>query len=359
LLLNDRKFKILHAIVNDYIETAEPIGSRTIAKKYGLGVSSATIRNEMSDLEEMGLISQLHTSSGRIPSAKGYRFYVDSMMQYRALTADEAMFLQRMIIDNISRMEFMMQETAKALALLTNYPTIVSEPYLKKTTIKHIQLVPLDEKSLLLVLVTDKKTVKNQVVNLTAAPAYDTLTTLSAYLNSHLAGLSIREINRTVIDKMLAQFGENAHVLMPVLGIIADMIQSEDDVRVYTSGAKNILTFPEFADKNKAEALFHALEDRASLFQILGRTSAEGIFNILGRAPAEGIQVIIGEENNFDLLKTCSLIKANYTIDNQSTGCIAIIGPMRMDYAQAVSVLSGILQNISHVIDALDLNSTK
>ena len=343
MILNDRKLKILQAIVTDYIETAEPIGSRTIAKKYGLGISSATIRNEMSDLEDMGLISQPHTSSGRVPSGKGYRFYVDSMMQRRALTPEEALFLQRMIIDNINQTEYMMQETAKALASLTNYPAIVSEPHLKKTKIKHVQLVPLDEKSLLLVLVTDNKTVKNQVVNLDTAPGYETLNHLSLLLNRHLAGKSIREIDRALIDKMLAEFGAQAHVLMPLLGIIADMIQAEDDVRVFTSGVKNILAFPEFSDIRKAEAIFHALEDMEFLFEVLGQT------------PPEGIQVVIGEENSLDLLKACSLIRANYTIDNQSTGCIALIGPMRMDYAQAVSVLSGILQNLQHVITALGL----
>ncbi|MCL1862017.1 MAG: heat-inducible transcriptional repressor HrcA [Defluviitaleaceae bacterium] len=353
MFLNDRKFKILQAIVTDYIETAEPIGSRTIAKKYSLGISSATIRNEMSDLEDMGLIGQLHTSSGRVPSEKGYRFFVDSMMKSRALSVEEALFLQRMIIDNIGQAEYMIQETAKALSRLTKYPAIVSEPFLKKTTIKHIQLVPLDEKSLLLVLVTDTKTVKNQIVNLpsdtrsSGAPGYKALTKLSAVLNNHISGKSIRDISRDIIDKMLAEFGENAHVLMPVLGIIADMIKAEDDVRVYTSGIKNILAFPEFAEKSKAEAIFHALEDRESLFAILDQSKAH-----------EGIQVIIGAENTLDLLKACSLIKANYTIDN-GTGCIALIGPMRMDYTQAVSVLSGILQNMQQVIEALGLQAVK
>jgi heat-inducible transcriptional repressor len=248
-----------------------------------------------------------------------------------------------MIIDNIYQAEYMMRETANALARLTNYPAIVSEPYLKKTTIKHIQLVPLDEKSLLLVLVTDTKTVKNQVVSLEKAPGYETLTKLTEHLNRRLAGLSIREIDRDLIDKMLAEFGKNAFVLMPVLGIIADMIQSEDDVRVFTSGVKNILAFPEYSDKNKAEEIFNALEDRSFLFEILGQPYSGGI------------QIVIGTENNLELLKTCSLIKANYTIDNQSMGSIALIGPMRMDYAQAVSVLSGILQNIRHVIEALGL----
>ena len=339
--LNDRKLKILEAIVNDYIQTAEPIGSRTIAKKSGLGLSSATIRNEMSDLEDMGFITQPHASSGRIPSEKGYRFYVDQMMHSRALTSEEAMFLQKMIIDNIYQLEYMMQETAKAIAQLTNYPAIVSEPYLKKTRIKHIQLIPLDEKSVVLVLVTDTKTLKNQVLALASAPAYEDLARMSHLLNTHLSGLTIPEINRPVVDSLLVAFGPQAHILMSVLGIVADMIQAEDDMRVYTSGVKNILAFPEFSDIRKAEAIFQALEERDILVSLLGQ-SATG-----------EIQVLIGTENSLDFLKDCSLIKANYSIDNQSTGCIAVIGPTRMDYAQAVSVLQGILQNIQHVINAL------
>jgi len=341
--LSNRQFKILEAIITDYIETAEPIGSRTIAKKSGLGISSATIRNEMSDLEEMGFISQPHTSSGRIPSGLGYRLYVDSMMQSPELSAENAMFLQKMIIDNIYQMEFMMQETAKALSRLTRYPAIVSEPFLKKTKIQHIQLVLLDDNQLLLVLVTDTKAVKNQIVNLQAAPGYGELTLLTGHLNHCLAGLSIKEISRELIDKLLGLFGANAHILMPVLGAVSDMIQAEDDVRVFTSGTKNILAFPEFADIRKAEPIFHALEDRNLLFEILGRD--------LG----EGISVVIGEENSIDVLKNCSLIRANYSVDNKGTGCIAIIGPMRMNYAQAVSAMSGILQNINHVKYALKL----
>jgi len=341
--LTTRKLKILEAIISDYIITAEPIGSRTIAKKYALGISPATIRNEMSDLEDLGFISQPHSSAGRVPSEKGYRFYVDSMMQSRNLSSEETLFLQRMIIDNIYHIEQMMQETAKALAKLTGCPAIVSEPYLKKTTIKHIQLVPIDETSILLVLVTDTKTVKNQVISMDAAPGYEPLNRLSYLLNHYLSGLNIRDIGRDLIDKMLAAFDKEAHVLMPILGIIAEMIQAVDDVRVFTSGVKNILAFPEFSDIRKAEAIFHALEDKESLFAILGQ--AEG-------QPANmEIQITIGGENALDLLKGCSLIKANYSIDNQSTGVIALIGPMRMDYGQAVSVLSGILQNLQRVIE--------
>jgi len=342
MTLSDRQLKILEAIVNDYIQTAEPIGSRTIAKKYGMGISSATIRNEMSDLEDMGFITQPHTSSGRVPSAKGYRFYVDSMMPRRPLTSDESLLLQRMILSNISQVEYMMKETANALARLTRYPAIVSEPYLKKAKIKHVQMIPVDEKTIFLVMVTDTKSVKSQPLTLPAAPDYEELLRLAGILNQHLSGKTIREIDRPLIDILLVAFVNQAHILMPILGTIVALIQDEDDMRVFTSGVKNILAFPEFADIRKAEAIFQALEERDALISIIGQPQ-------LG-----GIQITIGEENSLELLKDCSLIRASYTIDNQSTGCIALIGPTRMDYGHAVSVLHGILQNIQHVLQALN-----
>ena len=341
--LSSRKFKILEAIINDYIQTAEPIGSRSIAKKYGMGISSATIRNEMSDLEDMGLVNQPHASSGRIPSEKGYRLYVDSMMNKQALLAEEVLYLQRMISDNINHIEYMMTETAKALVKLTNYPAIVSEPYLKKTRIKHVQLVPIDERSVLIVLVTDAKTVKNQPVILKHAPGYETLTMLSQYLNKYLIGKTIQDIDRTTIDTLLEAFKTEAHVLLPILGVIRNMIHSEDDVRVVTWGTKNILAFPEFADIRKAEAIFQVLEERETLKSLMDQALSA----------AEGIQILIGTENNHDSLKDCSLIRASYSIDNESTGCIAVIGPTRMDYAQAVGVLEGVLQNLKQVLAAM------
>jgi len=339
MTLSDRQLKILEAIVNDYIQTAEPIGSRTIAKKYSMGISSATIRNEMSDLEDMGFITQPHTSSGRVPSQKGYRFYVDSMMPKKTLTPDESLLLQRMIINNIYQVEHMMKETASALARLTRYPAIVSEPYLKKTKIKHVQMIPVDDKSIYLVLVTDTKSVKNQPLTLPAAPDYEELNRLSHMLNHYLSGKTIREIDRPLIDKMLVSFGHQAHTLMPILGVIVGLIQDEDDMRVFTSGVKNILAFPEFADIRKAEAIFQALEERDALIAILNQPQSDGI------------QIIIGTENSLDILKNCSLVKANYTIGN-GTGSIALIGPTRMDYGHAVSALQGILQNIQHVLQA-------
>jgi len=335
--LNDRKMKILEAIVMDYIATAEPIGSRTIAKKYDLGISSATIRNEMSDLEDMGLIIQPHTSSGRVPSDSGYRLYVDSLMQQRPLTDDETMFLQQMIMDNIHHVDYLMQETAKAIAAMTRYATVVSEPRDKKTKIKQIQLMPMDEHSIVLIWVTDTKAVKNQIIFIQDPPDCDTLAMLSKVLNVHLQNQSVDKINKQTISDLMKEFGEHTNLLMSVLGVLADGVKNQ----VYTSGVNNFLTFPEFSDPSKVQAVFHALEER------------EMLITLFGREPSDGIQVIIGTENHVESLKNCSIIRASYSVGDGSAGCIGIIGPTRMDYAQSISVMQGIVLNINKVLEAL------
>ena len=338
--LNERKIKILEAIVMDYIASAEPIGSRTIAKKYGLGISSATIRNEMSDLEDMGLIMQPHTSSGRVPSDLGYRVYVDNLMRHRPLTDEETMFLQRMIMNNIHHVDYLMQETAKAIAYLTNYAAVVSEPREKKTAIKHLQLMPIDERSILLTWVTDTKTVKNKTVLVQDPPDYDTLTSLAKILNNMLQYRTVETLDRAMVSSLLEAFGDNARLLMPILGVLADALKAES--QVYTSGVNNFLAFPEFADRDKALAVFNLLEKRDLLS------------SLFGLEPAEDIQIIIGSENQEESLHNCSLIRANFTIGSQG-GVIGIIGPTRMDYAQAVSVMKGMLHNINMVIEALNV----
>jgi heat-inducible transcriptional repressor len=179
--------------------------------------------------------------------------------------------------------------------------------------------------------------VKNLVVGIHSAPDYEILTNLTSVLNAKLAGLTVQDIDRSMIDALLLEFGKNAHVLMPVLEAVAGMLNSDDDVRVSMSGVKNILGFPEFADIRKAEAIFQALEDK------------DFLSSLLGRVPFEGIRILIGEENTLELLRQSSLIKASYSIDNTAAGCIALIGPMRMNYVQAVSVLAGILQNMEQV----------
>jgi heat-inducible transcriptional repressor len=341
MILTDRKMRILEAIINDYIQTAEPIGSRTIAKKYDLGISSATIRNEMSDLEDLGLIIQPHASAGRVPSDKGYRLYVDRLMRQRELTDDEAVFLQQAVISNINQIDYMMQETARAIALLTNYATIVTEPVVKRIRVRQIQFVPIDERSFVMVLVTDNKVVKNHIIYMDNPPDDETLFKLSRLISDNLRDISVDDIDNRLVEKIAKQANEHESSVRAVMEVVIEAICAEHDVPIYTSGVKNILSFPEFSDVEKAMAMFQALEEREMLITLLGKNNSEKI------------QVLIGSENELALLEDCSVIKANYSVGGQNFGAIGIIGPKRMDYSQAVSVLSGIVNHINAAIKAL------
>jgi len=335
--LNDRKIRILEAIINDYISLAEPIGSRTIAKKYDWGISSATIRNEMSDLEDMGYIVAPHASAGRVPSDKGYRLYVDRLMRKRELSKKDAMFLRQIIIDNINRIDYLMKETAKAIALLTNYTTIVTEPVVTRTRVKHIQLVPYDSDSVIIMLVTDGKSIRNGVLRLPLCPGYETLNALSVILNTYLSGLSPDEIDIGTETELRAAFGGYAQMLPYILDYIGTAMGDGNSAQIYTSGMKNILAFPEFSDLMKARAIFQTLEERDVLVTLLGNTD-------------DDIHIIIGAENDLSHMRDCSVIKTTYHLGERNAGTIGIIGPTRMDYSQAVSVLNGIVNNINYAI---------
>lgn len=337
-MLNERKLKILEAIINDYIITAEPIGSRTIAKKYDMGISSATIRNEMSDLEDMGFIIQPHASSGRIPSDKGYRLYVDSLMHSHELTEAETAFLKNIVVSNINQIDYLIKETAKAIAIMTNYTTIISEPRLSKTRVKHLQLVSLDENSVLLVIVTNSKAVRNQVLRMPDAPGSDVLAALSNCINRKLADVEIEKMDNKLIEDLRDELGEYGYMAFRIVESILNVVSYEDNRQIYTSGVKNILAFPEFSDLDKARAIFHTLEEKDMLV------------TLLDSGGGESIQIVIGSENNIKNMQGCSIIKTSYDIGGQTKGSIGILGPTRMDYPQVVAVLNSIVKNINNVI---------
>ncbi|MBR1737482.1 MAG: heat-inducible transcription repressor HrcA [Firmicutes bacterium] len=347
MILNDRKIRILEAIVNDYIATAEPIGSRTIAKKYDLGISSATIRNEMSDLEELGLIVQPHTSSGRVPSDKGYRLYVDRLLRCRDLTDEEASFFNDIIMNNIDHIDYLMQQTAKALSLVTNYTTIVSKPKSKKDGIKHIQLVPLDETSVIAVVITDSKAIKNNIIRTEQPIDASQLNGLSDIINNIISTHSFDEIKAFATGVIPKDASGNELFFKEVFAAAVKCVADEEDTQLYTSGVNKMLDFPEFSDVERAKHLFKALEEKDMLIDILGSDNSE----------PNSVRILIGNENNLEQLKDCSVIKTNYNIGN-TEGTIGIIGPTRMDYTQAISVLNGIIKNINRVILALSEKKT-
>ncbi len=333
--LDERKLKILQAIIKNYLETGEPVGSRTISKFTDLNLSSATIRNEMSDLEELGYIIQPHTSAGRIPSDKGYRLYVDTMMQSRMQEVEQ---MWDTLNDKADKMESLLQQVAKLLAVNTNYATVVTAPQYRSRKVKFIQLTDVDAEQLLAVIVLEGNIVKNKMLPLAAGLNKEDILKLNIVLNTYLQGLDMSEINLSVIAKLKEQSGGMGNVISDLLDAIAQAINEEEDVRVYTSGATNILKYPELSDNNVASDLLYALEEKKTLTEFINENAEE-----------HGIQVYIGQETPVESMKDCSVVTATYEIEDGIYGRIGIIGPKRMDYEKVV----GTLQTLKNQLDEI------
>lgn len=324
--LDIRKQKILQAIIANYLETGEPVGSRTISKYTDLNLSSATIRNEMADLEEMGYILQPHTSAGRIPSDQGYRFYVDQMMLEREEEKGERLAL----LEKVDKMENLLQQVAKVLAANTNYATMVTAPQYQDTKLKFIQLSQVDEKQLLAVIVVDGNVIKNKLIDVIEPLENDELLKLNILLNSFLQGLALREINLELMHTMKIQAGMHAPILEHIFNGISDAIKKARELEVYTSGTTNILKYPELGNIEKASKLLGVLEEKKALI---------GLIDDSQKYNNQGIQVYIGEEAPVQNMKDCSIVTATYELEEGVKGTIGIIGPKRMDYEKVVSTL--------------------
>ena len=331
--LDERKLKILQAIIKNYLETGEPVGSRTISKFTDLNLSSATIRNEMSDLEELGYIIQPHTSAGRIPSDKGYRLYVDTMMQSRMQEVEQ---MWDTLNEKADKMESLLQQVAKLLAVNTNYATLVTGPQYRSRKVKFIQLTDVDETQLLAVIVLEGNIVKNKMLPLAAGLNKEDILKLNIVLNTYLTGLDMSEINLSVIAKLKEQAGGLGNVISELLDAIAQAISEEEDIPIYTSGATNILKYPELSDHNVASDLLYELEEKKSLTELMNENAEE-----------HGIQVYIGQETSVESMKDCSVVTATYEIEDGIYGRIGIVGPKRMDYEKVV----GTLQTLKSQLD--------
>lgn len=334
--LDERKQKILHAIIQNYLETGEPVGSRTISKYADLGLSSATIRNEMSDLEEMGYIIQPHTSAGRIPSDMGYRFYVDQLMKEKEQEATE---MKELMIQRQDKMELVLKQMAKVLAANTNYATMITSPQYHRTKLKFIQLSVISEDQLLAVVVAEGNVVKNKVIPISHGLDNETILKLNILLNTSLNGLTMEEINLSTIAKLKEQAGIHSEVINSVLDAVAEAIQMDDDLEVYTSGTTNIFKYPELADSTKASALLSAFEDKQQLASLMEDMKDED---------DTGIQVYIGNETPGQTMKDCSVVTTTYELGEGMKGTIGIIGPKRMDYEKVVD-------NLKTLTNQLDL----
>lgn len=336
--LDERKRKILNAIIRNYLDTGEPVGSRTISKYSDLNLSSATIRNEMSDLEELGYILQPHTSAGRIPSDKGYRFYVDNLIVEKDREVTE---MKEFMIEHTERVEQVLQQMAKALAANTNYTAMITAPSYQRNKVKFLQLSQVDEEQLLAVIVTEGNLVKNKMISTREALDNETLLKLNILLNSSLNGLSADQINLAAIARLKEQAGIHSNIVGDVLDALAGVFQEDEELEVYTSGTTNILKYPELSDSQKASELLNAFEEKKQLVSLVNETLSSG--------EQTGIQVYIGDESPIQNMKDCSVVTATYQIGEGMQGTIGIIGPKRMDYENVMDNLKTLKNQLDSV----------
>ena len=334
--MNERKMKILKAVIQNYLDTGEPVGSRTISKYTDLQLSPATIRNEMSDLEEMGYILQPHTSAGRIPSDKGYRFYVDTMLGEREREVEE---LKGLLLEKDEKMDTLLKRVARVLATNTNYAAMITTPQYQRNKLKFIQLSKVDGHQLLAVVVVEGNVIKNTMLQVEEDLDDATLLKLNILLNTHLNGLSIDEINLAMISAMKQQAGVHSGIVSGVIDAVAEAIRSDEDLKIYTSGTNNILKYPELTDnREKASELINVFEEKKALGEL--------VQDSLSEESGTGIQVYIGNETPVQSMKDCSVVTATYELGEGMRGTIGIIGPKRMDYDKVIGTLKTLMSEL-------------
>jgi len=335
--LGDRKLKILQAIIKDFITTAEPVGSRTLAKKYNLGISSATIRNEMADLEELGFLEQPHTSAGRVPSDKGYRLYVDNLMRINKLAQRHRETIQKCFLDSLGELEQAFSQTSKILSQITKLTSIVITPQFKESKLKHIQLIPIDEKSILLVIVSEKDVIKNTILRVSETYTADYLQMISKMLNAGLQGLTIDKITGSALESMKIEMRMFSTMIEAVMPALVSTLDEMVNAHLYLDGLTNIFNLPEYNNIHKAREFMAMLDQKDSIADML-----------INRK--DGVDITIGKENRNEEMKECSLVTATYKYNGRIVGKIGVIGPTRMDYDNIVSVVDFMTKSLTDIL---------
>ncbi|MEE0955922.1 MAG: heat-inducible transcriptional repressor HrcA [Eubacterium sp.] len=339
--LDERKRTILTAIIQTYLETGEPVGSRTISKYTNLNLSSATIRNEMSDLEEMGYIIQPHTSAGRIPSDKGYRLYVDELIRSKD---EEINNVKDVMFKKTDRLEKILKQIAQGLARRTNYATMISGPSIHTNEVKFIQLSRLNSKQLIAVIVAKGNIMKNSILDLDEPIKDDEILKLNILLNTELGGRTIGEINLETIAKMKQQAGVYGSVIGKVIDAVGEALQpEEDDIPIYVSGQTSIFDYPELANSNTARELISTFEDKKELQELMQESDIDSDDD------GSGIRAYIGNETPLGNMQDCSVVTADYDLGSGIKGKIAIVGPRRMDYKNVVENLKTLKSELDDI----------
>ena len=334
--LSERKKQILKAIIGDYIRTAEPVGSKALTEGHALPFSSATIRNEMSELEEMGFLEKPHTSAGRIPSPQGYRLYVDELMEQPAETPDDAAPLQSILQTKVRELDHLIREAGKLISSLTNYASVAITPAMTQASIRQFEIIAIDKMNFVIVVVTDSGSVKNKMVRTMTDVTKDEAELLTYVLNQTLTGLPLSHITAERFDIVRRAAGLTA-LLAPVAEYVAELIEELGDQKVFLDGTNKLLRFPEYKDLHKAQALLDYMEDDSR--HLLPTTRK-----------IDGIQFFIGPENGENPLSDTSAIYAKYDIGKIGQGAIGIVGPTGMDYAKLSAQLSRFAKGLNQLI---------
>ncbi|MBQ1893571.1 MAG: heat-inducible transcription repressor HrcA [Clostridia bacterium] len=337
-LLDIRKMRILQAIVDDYIMTAAPVGSRTVSKRSDMGLSPATIRNEMSDLTELGFLEQPHTSAGRVPSEKAYRLYVNHIMDSAQLTDDEADYIKRHLDTRVHEVGEVIRQTAKVLSDMTNYTSMVLVPQLSSMKLKRISLIPVSDGKAMAVVVTNTGVTKNAMINIPESLSPDDIEKISKLITQKLDGHKLSEAIETVLPMIRSEVGEQAGAVCEMLEDI-ERSMSETDVEVV--GASNILDYPEYADATKARTFLTEIEKGDYLQKVL--TDASDV----------EMCVKIGTENDNPDMKDCSVVTVTYKAGGKNIGTMGVVGPTRMDYGKVMAVLKYMSSSLSDILSKL------
>ncbi|MBN2645580.1 MAG: heat-inducible transcription repressor HrcA [Desulfuromonadaceae bacterium] len=338
--LNERSLSILEAIIEGHIASGEPIGSRTIAKQGKLKLSPATVRNVMSDLEEMGYIVSPHTSAGRVPTDKGYRFYVDSMLQVRDLSSEERQWIDTHCNATGLQTEQLLKRAGHILSRMSRYTGIVLAPRFSSTTFRHIEFLPLSQGRLLVIFVSQSGVVQNKIIEMEGdLPERHELEQVTNYLNHSFSGMTIEAVRGQILTQMREEKALYDKMLARALALSSEVFVGEVEDDLFVEGLANMLDQPEFSDSNSMRRLVKAFEQKRNLIQLLDKTQS-----------AQGVQIYIGSQSQYQDFEGCSLITANYTNGKQTLGSLGVIGPSRMAYSQVVPVVDYTARLLSRIL---------
>lgn len=341
--LSERKKQILKTIVEAHIAEGEPVGSKYIVDNHQLSCSSATIRNEMSELEEMGYLEKPHTSAGRVPSELGYRFYVDTLVQHYAMTAHEVAEINNVLKHKMNELDQILESAAKLASNITNYTSFSVKPKFISRSISRFELIHIDDYSVLLVMITTGGAVKTKKIQMPSPISAQTVSSICNVLNNRLAGLENNEITLPVLMDLEDELGDNAYFVRPIIKIIYDTMNEVEDSELKVSGLNRLLQYPEFADSQKFGALLDAIESKQEILNLVSQGKSD-----------DDVNVIIGSEGSVNFTSNSSVIYKPIKKDGKTICAIGVIGPLRMDYAKVLATIEELGDNISNIIDVKD-----